>query len=199
MRTLAEWNRFDGLIDGTLPEDYINKFVTGETCLIAVGKPVLSMNTDLGDLILLGSSQQIQISQQKQAQFVWEMGSRRGTIVPGRAVGSLTLSKMQVHGPSLLKSLYGYLDDDEVEALKDKPGPVGGDMWLNLASEVFDRPTGIALMMRDLENNQFSSFFFENLYIGSHQFATGAQTMVIGESVQTRFEAILPLPLALEA
>jgi hypothetical protein len=196
MRRLAEWNRFDGLVDGTLPEEYINKFVTGETCLIAVGKPVLSMNTDLGDLVLLGSGQEIQVQQQKQEKFVWEMGSRRGVLVPGRAVGSLSLSKMQLHGPSLLKALYGYLGEDELLALKDKPGPVNGDFWLNLCSEVFDRPTGIGLMMRDMENSQFSSFFFENLYIGGHQFATGAQTIVIGESVQTRFEAIIPLPMA---
>jgi len=196
MRRLAEWNRFDGLVDGTLPEEYINKFVTGETCLVVVGKPVLSMNTDIGDLVLLGGGQAIQVNQQKRSEFIWEMGSRRGVIVPGRAVGSLTLSKMQIHGPSLMKAMYGYLTDDEIAALKDKPGPENGDFWLNLCSDVFDRPTGIGLMMRDLQNEQYSSFFFENLYIGGHQFATGAQTVVLGESVQTRFEAIKALPIA---
>lgn len=195
MRKLTEWNRFDALVDGTLPEEYINKFVTGETCLVAVGKPVLSMNTNIGDLIVMGSGQEIQIAQQKQERFVWEMGSRRGVIVPGRAVGSLTISKLQIAGPSLLKALYGYMTPEEIDALYDKPGPKGGDFWLNLNSEVFDRPTGIGLFMRDLENDQVASFFFENMYVGGHQFSLGAQTQVIGESVTSRYEAIYPLPI----
>lgn len=196
MRRLVDWDRFDALVDGTLPEEYINKFVTGETCLIAVGKPVLTMNKEIGDLILVGSGQEIQVAQQKQQQFVWEMGSRRGVIVPGRATGSLTITSMQIHGPSILKALYGYLEEEEILAIKDKPGPEGSNVWLNLNSELFDSPTGIGLMMRDLANEQVASYFFENVYIGGHQFGTGAQTIVIGESVQARYEAIKALPIA---
>lgn len=195
MRKLTEWNRFDALADGTLPEEYIGKFVTGETCLVAVGKPILSQNTSIGDMIIMGSGQEIQVSQQKQERFVWEMGTRRGVIVPGRAVGSLTIAKMQICGPSILKALYGYMTPEEIEALYEMPGAKDGDFWLNLNSEVFDRPTGIGLFMRDLENNQVASFFFENLYVGGHQFQLGAQTQVIGETVTARYEAIMPLPV----
>ena len=196
MRKLSDWDRFDGLASGVLPEEYLGKFVTGETCLIVVGKPVLSMNTSLGDLVIVGSGQQIAVQQQKQTQFVWEMGSRRGTIVPGRTMASLTISKMQVHGPSLLKSLYAHMTADELAAIREKAGPDGSEFWLNLASDVFDMPTGIGLMMRDLQNKQYSSFFFEDVYVGGHQFATGATTIVMGESVQCKTEAILPLPMA---
>ena len=193
MKTLGTWNHADGLVDGTLPEEYVNKFVTGETCVIVVGNPILSNVTDTDGLTVVGSAQQIQISQGKQVRFVWEMGSRRGTIVPGRASGQMTITKMMLHGPSVLKALYSYVDDTELEALYQQPGY--GDFWLNLNSELFNRPTGIGLIMRDNEAEQFGTFFFEACYIASHQFAVGAQTMVIGENIQTRFEAIKALPI----
>lgn len=193
MKRLTEWNHKDGLIDGTLPEDYIDKFVTGETCAVVVGKPVLAMNTSMEDLVVIGSAQQIQISQNKQLRFTWEMGSRWGTIVPGRSTGTLALTKMMLHGFSILKSLYSFVTTEELAALYDKPGY--GDFWLNLNSELFNRGTGIGLIMRDNQANQFGSFFFENTYIASHMFAVGAQTMVIGENVNTQFERIKALPI----
>ena len=193
MKRLSEWNHADGLVDGTLPEDYIEKFVTGETCAIVVGKPVLSQNTSIGDLLVLGSAQQIQISQQKQLTYTWEMGSRSGTIVPGRSRGSMGLTQMMLHGPSLLKALYSRITDEELQALYDKPGY--GNFWLNLNSEVFNKGTGIGLIMRDTSNNQFGSFFFENFHIAAHNFAVGANTMVIGESINGQFERIKALPI----
>jgi len=193
MKHLAEWNQYDGLIDGTLPEDYIDKFVTGETCAIVVGKPVLAQNTSIGDLKVLGSAQQIQISQNKQLRFTWEMGSRWGTITPGRATGTMAITKMMLHGPSLLKALYAYVTEEKLASLYDKPGY--GNFWLNLNSELFNHGTGIGLIMRDIEANQFGSYFFENSHIASHQFAVGAQTMVVGENVNMRFERIKALPV----
>ena len=193
MKTLSQWNHKDGLVDGTLPEDYIDKFVTGETCVIVVGKPVLSQNTSVGDLMVLGSAQQIQVSQNKQLRFTWEMGSRSGTLVPGRSSGTLAITKMMLHGESLLKALYSRITAEELQALYDKPGY--GDFWLNLNSEVFNKGTGIGLIMRDNESNQFGSFFFENVHIASHAFAVGAATMVIGENVNTQFERIKALPV----
>jgi len=193
MKLLSEWNHADGLVDGTLPEEYINKFVTGETCAVVVGNPILSQNQSLDSLTVVGSAQQIQISQNKQVRFVWEMGSRRGSIVPGRASGTMAITKMMLHGPSVLKALYSYITEEELDALYQRPGY--GEFWLNLNSELFNRPTGIGLIMRDNEASQFGSFFFEACYIASHQFAVGAQTMVIGENIQTRFEAIKPLPI----
>jgi hypothetical protein len=103
------------------------------------------------------------------------------------------MTKMMLHGPSLLKALYAFITTAELEALYDMPGY--GDFWLNLNSELFNRGTGIGLIMRDQQANQFGSFFFENTYIASHMFAVGAQTMVIGENVNTQFERIKPLPI----
>ena len=194
MRRISDWNQFQGLVDGTLPEEYINKFVTGETCALCCGAPTLAMSEDFGSIYVVGSIQTVAVSQQKQLQFLWEMGSRRGTIIPGRSAAQITISKAQIHGPSLLKSFYAYLDQAVIDALYDKPGT--GDMWLNLNSEIFNRPVGIGLIMRDLEASLWSSFFFEGTYFGSHQFATGANTLVLGENVAGRCEAIAPLPLA---
>jgi hypothetical protein len=194
MKRVTEWNQFQGLVDDTLPEEYINKFVTGESCALCCGAPTLSMVQSTENLWVIGSVQTVAISQQKQLQFLWEMGGRRGTIIPGRATGQLTISKAQIHGPSLLKAFYSYLDQEIIDALYEKPG--NNQMWLNLNSEVFNRPVGIGLIMRDLESSLWDSFFLEVTYFGSHQFAMGANTLVLGENVSGRYEAIAPLPIA---
>lgn len=192
-KTIAQWNPFDGLVDGTLPEEYIEKFATGETCAVAVGHPILSQNTSITDFTLVGSMQQITVSQNKQLRFVWEMGGSRGTIVPGRVSGTLGMTKMLLHGQSILKALYSFVSDAEIDALARIPGY--GDFWLNLASQLFNRPLGLGFIMRNLQNSQYATYFFEATYIGSHQFGMGSQTMVAGENVSTRYEAIKPLPL----
>lgn len=193
MRRLSQWDSRDGNVSDTLPSEYIQKFVTGETCVIVVGKPVLSDNKSINDLVVVGSTQQIQITQQKQLQFTWEMGSRWGTIVPGRSNGTLALTKMMLRGESLMKALYGYITDEELDALYNKPG--NGNFWLNLNSELFNRPTGLGLIMRDLESNQYASYFFQSSYISNHNFAVGSGTLVVGESVNMQFERMLPLPI----
>lgn len=98
------------------------EFVSAETTLIAAGPPRLSdmgaisqpggggevfePNADLAYPI--GLLENVGLSQSKQLQRIFEIGSSRSYFIPGRTVGSVTLGRVLYHGPSLLKTLYAY-------------------------------------------------------------------------------------------
>jgi hypothetical protein len=48
------------------------------------------------------------LSQSKQLQRLFEIGSSRSYFIPGRVIGSITLGRVLYHGPSLLKVLYAH-------------------------------------------------------------------------------------------
>ena len=95
------------------------EFVSAETTLIAAGPPRLSdiapsgdqtIDTqDEGDMVFpIGVLENVGMSQSKQLQRIFEIGSSRSYFIPGRTIGSLTLGRVLYHGPSLLKVLYAH-------------------------------------------------------------------------------------------
>ncbi len=96
------------------------EFISAETTLVAAGPPRLSdvtggnaqqqgtLDTE-GDMVFpIGVLENIGVSQSKQLQRIFEIGSSRSYFIPGRVVGSLTLGRILYHGPSLLKVLYAH-------------------------------------------------------------------------------------------
>lgn len=98
------------------------EFISAETTLVAAGPPRLSDVTggnataqgsvdtaDEGDMVFpIGVLENVGLSQSKQLQRIFEIGSSRSYFIPGRVVGSLTIGRIMYHGPSLLKVLYAY-------------------------------------------------------------------------------------------
>jgi len=98
------------------------EFISAETTLVAAGPPRLSdvtggnsqqqgaLNTaDEGDMVYpIGVLENVGVSQSKQLQRIFEIGSSRSYFIPGRVVGSLTIGRIMYHGPSLLKVLYAH-------------------------------------------------------------------------------------------
>lgn len=98
------------------------EFVSAETTLVAAGPPRLSDVTggnlaqqgaldsvDEGDMVFpIGVLENVGVSQSKQLQRIFEIGSSRSYFIPGRVVGSLTIGRILYHGPSLLKVLYAH-------------------------------------------------------------------------------------------
>jgi hypothetical protein len=98
------------------------QFVSAETSLIASGPPEISGTSAYnalpqqssgnqgaaGTVYPIGLIENAGISQSKQLQKVFEIGSARGYFIPGRVIGSLQIGRMFYYGPSLLRVLYAY-------------------------------------------------------------------------------------------
>lgn len=75
--------------------------------------------------------------------------------------------------------------------------PPGYDnMFLNLASDMFNRPIGLLFIMKDSEQNNVASMYFENCYIPSHSLAVDSQGLIMQESVGIQYERIMPIKIS---
>lgn len=167
----------------------------------------------------IGVLQNVAIQQNRGLQRLFEVGSARSYFVPGRTSGSLSVSRVMFHGKSLLRVLSAYYYDENVpggdSALLDQDGgnsnnvpdhveedqtvdtsiAAGSDnsFYINLASELFERPLGLMFYIKDNEKQAFGQFYLENVFIGGHNMQLGAGSTVVSEGAQMQFDTIRPI------
>lgn len=199
-KTIGTYNYQDGFVDGTTPKDYIGRFITGRTVAMSASRySTYADNTDVANLYTVGMVQGLSYSQAKQLQRLFELGSSENTIVPGRSVGTIQLSRVWYHGPNFLKVFYTGVSDAEIKALR---GPVPGyeDLFLNLSSGLYDNPFGLLLTIHT-QGNALSTHdsklagqvFLENAYIQNHGIQMSAQAVVLAEQVSIQYERAIPV------
>jgi hypothetical protein len=219
------------------------EFISAETTLIAAGPPRLNdvgngdstVTTDEGDLVFpIGVLENVGISQSKQMQRIFEIGSTRSYFVPGRTVGSISLGRVLYHGPSLMKVLYAYykqtrsdngvflnhkglnatqniggvevpdpnrtllnlpLLQQQLHRVQHNPGYE--DLWLNLASDLFNQPTGMAIYFRNQMDMTVGGIYLEECYIQGHQMSISSGSALLMEGVSLQFETMKPIRLNL--
>lgn len=218
------------------------EFVSAETTLIAAGPPRLSdigngdatLTEDEGDMVFpIGVLENVGMSQSKQLQRIFEIGSSRSYFIPGRTIGSLTLGRVLYHGPSLLKVLYAhykqsaapvgdnFLHQDnptinvggveipnpnktllslpalqaELHRVKYKPGV--DDLWMNLASDIFNQPTGICIYFRNQLDMTLGAVYLEECYVQGHQLSISSGSVLLMEGVSLQFDRVRPIRMQL--
>lgn len=223
------------------------EFVSAETTLIAAGPPRLSDitagpsgaddstvdTTDEGDMVFpIGVLENVGMSQSKQLQRIFEIGSSRSYFVPGRTVGSLTLGRILYHGPSLLKVLYAHykqtapgapqLMGEDAETIsiggvevpnpnktllklqdlqsvlhRVKFNPGFDDLWLNLASDIFNQPTGLCIYFRNQLDMTLGAVYLEECYVQGHQLSVSSGSVLLMEGASLQFEQARPIRMLL--
>ena len=224
------------------------EFVSAETTLIAAGPPRL---TDIvgggpatdstidvaaeGDMVFpIGVLENVGLSQSKQLQRIFEIGSSRSYFIPGRTIGSISLGRVLYHGPSLMKVLYAHYkqgsEDADFQFMNEAKGStinVGGvqipspnqtllelkdlqdqlhrvkfnpgfdDLWLNLASDIFNQPTGIAIYFRNQLDMTVGAVYLEECYIQGHQMSISSGSVLIMEGCSLQFDQLRPIRMQL--
>ena len=89
------------------------EYVSSESTLVLAGPSRLSMlsgslesSSSSNSLIPLGLIQNVGITQQRQLNRLFEIGSKRAYFVPGRLFSNFTIGRILFYGPSLLRLLY---------------------------------------------------------------------------------------------
>ena len=191
------------------PYDVFGKgtgFVSAESVIVAAGLPAWDDNT-LTDMIPIGLVENANIQQNKALQQLFEIGSRRPFFVPGRHQIQAAMSRVIFNGPSLMKALY-YLVGENTEGtanaslgginIDDLPGygnfsdstqDLSADsdpLWINLASEMFNHPFGLAFLLKNMEGGNYGGVFLEECFVQAHQFSVASQQTVLLENVSLR-------------
>ncbi|NIR25617.1 MAG: hypothetical protein GWN77_01315 [Gammaproteobacteria bacterium] len=184
--------------------------ITSENFLIAAGPARLSQVGDnfVGNVFPIGMLESVSIGQQKMLQQVREIGSRRSYIISSYATGNLAISRVMYSQASLLRVLT--LANDDFDNLDNPPGaPIIGAfsgnvpadtadpaLYINLQSELFDRPVGMLFYVLDQRNNPYGAFYAEECQIQTHNVALAAQGVSISEQASMVFDRLVPVSVS---
>jgi hypothetical protein len=158
----------------------------------------------------IGITQNFSIGQNRQISRIFELGSERSYFISGRSMGQVGLSRILYHGPSILRVLYAYyqdtLDPTIISPVFENIGAAANpnpknvvlppgyeNFYINLASDLFQQPIGLLVIVKDSNQDTFGSFYLESCYIPNHSFATDAQNVIVQESVSLQFELAVPI------
>ena len=177
----------------------LGDFISSESIVLAAAPPA-SKDFNVDSAIPIGVCDTVQIGQNKTIQQLWEIGSREPYFIPGRTFITGTIGRVLFNGDSLLGALYEKVD---TTGIGDSPGSdfaipgsvndAQGSMWINLASDVFNRSFGMVLFMKDSEDEWVAAFFLENCFVQAHSLTIQSQQIVVGENVQFRCSKIIPI------
>ena len=162
----------------------------------------------------IGVVQNVNLSHNRTFNRIFEVGSERSYFISGRTIGQLAISRVLYHGPSLLRMIYAYYTDKNVEGQLPPTIPelfpnVGTstmanphdviippgyeNLYLNLASDLFNQPIGLMMYTRDSNQQAYGAVYMEGCYIPNHTWATDSQGVIIQESAAIQFERVVPV------
>ncbi len=196
-------------------EDLIaGEFINAESTLICAGPPRMPPTTG-GDppVYPMGLVENAGVSQSKQLQRIFEIGSARSYFVPGRVVGSFSMGRVIFNGNSLMRVKYAWAnldaavgDDIQAAVLADleldselmdekniNPNPGYGGAVFNLGSNLFNQPYGLLFLLKDQANADWAEFYLENCYIQGHQMSISSGSVLLLEACSSQFDQLVPV------
>jgi hypothetical protein len=144
MSSYSEWEFHTGHVDTSFKG---GQFASAETTMIAAGPPRLKQargaGQSSGTVYPIGMLENFSVSQSKQIQRIFEIGSGRSYFIPGRVVGQTSLGRVFYYGPSLLRVIYAYY-------AKDNASDPGARIHVGTANETLD-PHANLLSLSELQ------------------------------------------------
>jgi len=126
------------------------------------------------------------------------LGSGRSFYLRGKAQSSWNVQKVLMNGLNLLRALYhnavevGGLNPDQFDDPATYEGTPNSNVFLNLDSELFYIPFGLAVIMRSKSRTMVLSCYLELCMINSWGLQMGAGQAMIMESVSGFCDRVLP-------
>ena len=233
--SLANWKFHENHVQSELQG---GQFISAATILIAAGPPRLADASGALPAGLAGKAEiafpigvveNFGMSQNRQLQRMFEIGSKRSYFIPGRTIGSVSLGRVLFFGPSLLRVMYAYYPTSKFSdfpsgnvanplannlttkdlgnrtpKVLDKPGfgakqndrALNADFWVNLASDLFDHPTGLLVYLRDAQNEAYGAFYLEDVNLQAHQFNVNASSVLVAEGTSAQYDKLIPVNIA---
>lgn len=151
-----------------------------------------------GSLLAIGMLQSIQFTQSKPTQPMMAIGSGRSFFVSGKAQTQWTIARLFVNGRNLLRVLYHNAVKAQVKVQNfDDPAAKSSNSnyFINLDSELYMVPFGLACFFRNKSHDLVGSFYAELAMINSYAISANAGQNMILENVSGLADRLLPLDL----
>jgi hypothetical protein len=224
MATFSEWSPYEkyvqaGMVDGQFLNAGFTVLAAGPPRLSNIGGATvaagaLATGAAADQMVMpIGVIQNVNLSHNRTFNRVFEIGSERSYFISGRTMGQLTIARILYHGPSLLRMLYAYYEDAIPPTIVNAVFPNAGiasvanphdviippgyeNLFINLASDLFNQPIGLLMYVRDSNLDTFGAVYMESCYVPNHTWATDAQGVIIQESAAIQFERAVPVAVS---
>jgi len=154
-------------------------------------------DTDFYEKLLpIGMVQSFTAALQKPTQPMQAIGSARTYYVSGKAQGNANMARLFVNGRNMLRVLYTNAVQAglDVSSFDDKAAAPGNNtFFMNLDSELFLIPFGLACFFRDKLHNSIGAFYLELCALNSYNIGFNAGQNLILEQVSMLFDRALPM------
>lgn len=159
--------------------------------------------TGIGKLWPIGMLQSVSFSSSKPTQPMMAIGSGRSFYVSGKSQSQFNIARLFINGRNLLRALYANAVGSGLDVSKfDDPAalaPGGAGLasqhFINLDSELFYIPFGMAVLFRNKSHAWVGAFYAELLMINSFAVGFNAGQNMIMENVSGVCDRLLPLSL----
>jgi len=155
--------------------------------------------TGIASLLAIGMLQTVQFTQTKPTQPMMAIGSGRSFFVSGKAQTQWNIGRLFVNGRNLLRVLYhnAVAGGLPVEKFDDVPArQQKSQFFINLDSELYYIPFGLACFFRNKAHDLVGSFYAELCMINSYAVGVNAGQSMILENVSGLSDRLLPMELA---
>jgi hypothetical protein len=150
----------------------------------------------------LGMVSSLSVSSNKPLQPMQALGSGRTFFLTGKGQVNFNIARLVVNGRNLLRALYtnAVKAGISVEKFGDSPVPSqGGSVtdsnFLNLDSELFYIPIGLAVIYKSVTQDTIGAFYIELAMLNSWSISYQAGGNMIMENVSGMADRITPLDL----
>jgi len=172
--------------------------------LVLAGPPrkcsVVGANADStvgwNSLLAIGMLQGFQFASQRPLQPLQAIGSGRSYFVSGKSQTTWSMGRLFCNGRNLLRALYHNAVAGGVSMQSFDDSPVANDStdmyYINLDSELFYVPFGIASVFKDKTGGRIGGVFLELCMIQSYGVGFNAGQAMIMENVNGMCDRVLP-------
>lgn len=149
-------------------------------------------------MLPLGMVQQFQVSQNVPIAPMPSIGTGRIFYTRSKSQIGWSMARLWCNGRNLLRALYHnartQLTDDQIRSLPEPSmSEANTNMLVNLDSELFAAPFGMAVLFRDKARSPIGAFYLELMAINSWSLGVAAGTNMIMSNVSGLSDRILPL------
>lgn len=198
-KSLGTWNFQRNHVERILDNSMYDAANPDDTLLLTgpARKGVVRPGSSPRSLMALGLSQSFSMQSQAPVMPLMAIGSGRSFFLRGKSQSSWSLQRVMINGRNLLRALYhnaveAGVNPDQFDDPAAFEGAPQSQFYINLDSELFYIPFGLAVVMRSKAHTLVASCYLEVCVINSWGSQIQAGQNMIAESVSGLCDRIVP-------
>lgn len=205
--SLESWISQDAHVERLLESAALTA-VSPEDTLVIVGPPrfhQLVTTEGSQNYLVVGLLQQVSWNQGANTQPFKALGSARNFFIRDSPPGTATVSRLWVNGRNLLRALYTFARQQNLDVSKfqSSPVPEGKDgtfpTYMDLNSELFYLGFGMGIIFGDKTHSEVGSCYLEDTHITGYGTGVTSGATATLENVSLIFDRLVPMTLSDQA